>query len=797
MSQTDGSQNIVQGRRRLSVALCAVTLAIYGTGVAIPAAAQQQGKFKNLFDSLDPEFAGQTAAPELDIDVALTAESFSPGNVATLAVTIRLPAEYYIYSTNPVQGGATRISLSETNGLQAIDNEFRADREPEVVYEELLQQEVEKFFDRVIWTRRFRILPGAQPGEVRVAGTLEGQYCSGGPAGRCIPIRPPHEFAVALEQGSAPTGSTPTTVSGAHPYVQEVRPSRGKLGSQQQDPIVLRFELSPQTAQPGEEVTLTITAVIDEEWHTFALTQDPAMSGLPTKIELANMQGLQPVDATFRPSAQPETERPLDDIVQQVHYSEISWTRRFTVEPTAVELGYGASGSIRYQLCREGMCLPAQSVEFALGHVEPTENTSAFANTEKFDTPDSADSLWFYILSAFFGGMILNVMPCVLPVIAIKVMSFVQQAGENRGRILVLNLTYAVGVISVFLVLATLTVSLQLGWGGLFRRPEFNVVMACLVFAMGLSLLGVFDIPVPGFVGSAAGQQRQEGLLGAFLTGVLATLLATPCSGPFLGATLGWSVRQPVPVTYLVWTVMGVGMAVPYVVFGLFPGAIKWLPKPGNWMVRFKEFCGFVLMGTVIFIISFIDDRYTIPVLIMLMGIALGLWMIGNLYDPVTHIRRKWTVRLTAFALTAGICWFGYNFHSGIKLPWQPFSESTLQQMLSQNRTVLVDFTADWCLTCKANETFALNTKRTLNLVEEHGVVPLYADYTNESDEIRRWLEKFDSISVPLTVIFPADRPTKPIVLRDVYTQRTLLEKLREAVEPAGMQAQRAAALVN
>jgi thiol:disulfide interchange protein len=308
--------------------------------------------------------------------------------------------------------------------------------------------------------------------------------------------------------------------------------------------------------------------------------------------------------------------------------------------------------------------------------------------------------------------------------------------------------------------------------------------MACLVFAMGLSLLGVFEIPVPGMIGSAAGGNQREGLLGAVMTGVFATLLATPCTGPLMGTALGWSIRQPTHVVYLVWGVLGLGMASPYLVLGMFPRLVRWLPKPGNWMIRLKEFAGFVLLASVIFIIYYIDKRFTIPVLVMLLGVALGLWMIGNLYDINSHIRHKMTVRVTAVILTIFICWIGYGLAGENKhrLHWEPFSESRLTALLKENKTVLVDFTAEWCINCKVNENVALNTKATQTFVEEHDIVPLVADFSDGSPEVKRWLDKFLADGVPLTVIFPAQRPNDPIVLTSTFTQGTLLEKLHEAI---------------
>jgi thiol:disulfide interchange protein len=225
-------------------------------------------------------------------------------------------------------------------------------------------------------------------------------------------------------------------------------------------------------------------------------------------------------------------------------------------------------------------------------------------------------------------------------------------------------------------------------------------------------------------------------------------------------------------------------MAFPYLVLGLFPKLVGWLPRPGTWMIRLKEFAGFVLLASVIFIIYYTDKRYTIPALVMLLGVALGLWMIGNLYDINSHIRHKTTVRVTALILAALICWIGYGLagESKYRLHWEPFSDSRLTALLKDKKTVLVDFTADWCATCHANEFVALNTKETQAFVEQHDIVPLLADFTEQPPEIKRWLHKFQQDGVPLTVIFPAERQNEPIVLTGPYFQGKLLAKLREAV---------------
>lgn len=714
-----------------------------------------------------------------------------PGQTVTLAVTIDLPADAYTYSMNPSFVGRTRIELKEVRGLEPLEGDWTADREPTVVHDAQFEKIVEKYTGTVTWFRRFRVVEGATEGGYRVDGAVDFKMCD---SESCTPVV--QTFAAVPGAAAATTAAAPTPER--HPYRLQVRPTR-KLGdSERSDPLELIFRLQPETAQPGETVTLSITARMDEGWHTYSLTN--ANISRPTRITLDTVTGLDFVTDGFQADVPFKVEDKLNEgRPQEVHEGQVTWTRQFTLQPGSAG-AFGVRGEISYQVCNDVNCLPPKTVAFALGMVgENTAGGSAvpppldarppsWLTPVEGISPPQAGSLPKFLLYAFLGGMILNVMPCVLPVLAIKVMSFVQQAGESRARIFALNLTYAVGVVSVFLALASLAIFPQIlgqamGWGGLFQRIEFNLIMACIVFAMGLSLLGVFEIPVPGLAGSG---QHREGLLGAFFTGVLATLLATPCSGPFLGVTLAWSVKQPPNVTYLVWGTMGLGMAFPYLVFGLFPAAVRLLPKPGMWMVRLKEFAGFVLMGTVIFIIHILQQEYVVPLLIMLLGIGLGLWMIGNLYDPTTPVRHKNLVRVSALLLAGGICWIGYRFNDeGTHLPWEEFTEARLQQSLAENKTVLVDFSADWCATCKVIERNVLNTDETLAFVNQHNVVPLYADWTNRSPEITRWLERFDSISVPLTVIFPAGQPDRPIILRDVYTQSMLLESLQQAVAAA------------
>ncbi|MBX3439620.1 MAG: thioredoxin family protein [Planctomycetaceae bacterium] len=765
-----------------------------------------------------------TVTAKLQPAPGVSSSQLSEGDEVVLSVHVKMGSDAYTYSQNPSFGGATRIAISETFGLDPVNEKFTADREPKVVFEEGFGQDVEKFPGDVTWFRRFRLTGAVSADQISIAGQIKFQVCD---AQSCTPLTEAFEVFLDVDAASLPlttgpadpenieTGNLPAAPPLRDAYV--IRPTRPAP-----DPLTLQFELLPANAQAGETVTLAITMNLEDDWHTFGLIKHERQISNPTELIVTNSDNLR-VLKDFTPVNPPEVvEQAFDDIAENVHHGTVTWTRIFEV----TEAGpYGVAGELAYQICNTS-CMPLKDVAFSLGSLQrPVDVANASPVSELF-TPlstiaghagavdDILDfelqstgeaSLPWYLTMAFLGGLILNVMPCVLPVLAIKVMSFVQQAGESRGRVLLLNVCYSLGVIGVFLLLATLAVTLKLGWGGLFTKPEFILVMTAVVFAMGLSLLGVFEIPIPGMVGSAGGQHR-EGLAGAFMTGIFATLLATPCTGPFMGSTLAWSVKQSAGVVYLVWGVMGLGMASPYLMVGLFPKAVHFLPRPGMWMVRFKEFAGFTLMAATVWLLSTMSDALVIPTLVILLGIAIAAWMVGTLYDHVASVQRKTIVRLAALTAFAAFTWYGYGqyqegrliaktaaqsagqptpvVHKEGELPWQVFSEERLRELVESSTPVLIDFTAEWCQICKFNERTALNTEATAAFVEEHGVVPLIADWTEEDPIISKWLDRFGRIGVPLYVIVPPGKPGESIVLDGQLTQGRILEALKQAVAP-------------
>jgi thiol:disulfide interchange protein len=400
------------------------------------------------------------------------------------------------------------------------------------------------------------------------------------------------------------------------------------------------------------------------------------------------------------------------------------------------------------------------------------------------DDPSAGLSTWAVIGFALVGGAILNLMPCVLPVIGLKILAFVEQSHQDRRQIFLLNLWYTLGLMSVFMVLATLAVTLNLGWGQQFSSTGFNIVMAGIVFVMALSFLGVWEIPIPGFVGAGKATElaAREGFSGAFSKGILTTVLATPCSGPFLGPVFGFTLKQPPYLIYAIFACIGLGMASPYLLIGLFPRLIRLLPKPGAWMDTFKQIMGFVLLGTVVYLFTFLDRDYLVPTLALLFGLWAACWWIGRtpLYADLSKRLLAWG---QGAAVAALIGWFAFTTlvpHPAL-LPWEPYSRPELARLASENRTVLVDFTAGWCPACIYNLKWVINTEEIKKVVEMNGVVPLVADKTAPSPEIDEMLHALKSNSIPVLAIFPASRPNEPIILRDLVSQRQVLKAIREA----------------
>ncbi|MCJ2084947.1 thioredoxin family protein [Methylobacterium sp. E-005] len=401
---------------------------------------------------------------------------------------------------------------------------------------------------------------------------------------------------------------------------------------------------------------------------------------------------------------------------------------------------------------------------------------------------------------AFLGGLILNLMPCVFPVLSIKVLSLVRHAGEGPARLRLHGLAYTAGVLASFLGLATALIALKsggaaIGWGFQLQSPLVVAGLAYLLFAMGLSLSGVVAI---GGRLAAVGDRlaRRDGLAGSFFTGVLATLVATPCTAPFMGSAVGFALTQSAGVALAVFACLGLGLALPFLLLTLWPPALRALPRPGAWMETLKQGLAFPVYATVAWLVwvlaQQVDPRGLLAALIglVLVGFAAWAWERGRSAAPVAARIAQVCAALALIgvaALTLTLPQDRAGPTAQAKVGGiEPFTQTRLDALVNDRRPAFVNMTAAWCITCAVNETTSLSTKAVRAAMAERGITYLKGDWTNQNPEITRLLEKHGRSGVPLYLLYTGTG--EPQVLPQILTEGTVLQALA-SVPPAGRSA--------
>lgn len=414
---------------------------------------------------------------------------------------------------------------------------------------------------------------------------------------------------------------------------------------------------------------------------------------------------------------------------------------------------------------------------------------------------EESQSLAVYLLLAALGGLILNVMPCVLPVISLKLLGFVSQAQEERRRVRQLGASFSAGIVASFAVLAIVVIAIkmggeQIGWGFQFQSPVFVLVLAGLIFVLSLSLFGMLTINLPGTRTNLGGLADSHGLTGSFFNGVLATILATPCTAPFLGSALGFAFAEPGEIILAIFIAAGIGMALPYLVLAIEPSWIRAIPKPGAWMEHFKQAMGFLLMATVLWLLWVLGKQLGVEAVIwtaaFLLCLALALWIPARLADLSSSRKQKsWAWGVAIVVIAAGYLSLLHPLveqerQLSAALPdqykgWQAFSVERVEQLVAEGNHVFIDFTAEWCWTCKVNKLTVLDGDAVQSRFDELGVQKVRADWTNRNPEITEFLRSFGRSGVPFYVIFPAGRVDHPLVLPELISASMVLERLAEA----------------
>lgn len=428
--------------------------------------------------------------------------------------------------------------------------------------------------------------------------------------------------------------------------------------------------------------------------------------------------------------------------------------------------------------------------------------SSVTADGEQVAQPGSHDSLLMTMFWAFLGGILLNLMPCVFPVLSIKILSFVQQSGEDRRRVRMHGMMFGLGVLLSFWVLTALLLALraggeQLGWGFQLQHPGFVAVMALLMFAVGLNLAGVFEVGVGvmNLAGKASSQVESNGYGGSLFSGVLATAIATPCTAPLMGPAIGVALTMSPAQTVAVFTALGGGMAAPYMLLSCYPQWLKVLPRPGAWMITFKQIMAFPMFAATIWLVWVFGQQVggangIFFLLLGMLSLAIGAWAYGRWHTPSQRQPVRRVVAAVAMLLVVqGVAlpymattWFGAAEKATGGIAWESYSEQLIEQHRSAGRPVFVDFTADWCLTCKVNEHTILSTRTVQDAFAANNVVMVKADWTSEDPVITQALARFGRSSVPLYVVYSPDPAAEPQVLPTVITPGMVVQAVQRAV---------------
>jgi len=450
---------------------------------------------------------------------------------------------------------------------------------------------------------------------------------------------------------------------------------------------------------------------------------------------------------------------------------------------------------------REGFEVKLPVSEQAPAGETTLPESSAGVSPAPFSQP-----LWQMLLYAFIGGLILNIMPCVLPVIALKILVFVGESRSDPRHVRKLGLVYALGVLVSFLVLAGVVIGVKsaghhAGWGMQFSSPVFVVCLTTLVTLVALNLFGVFEVTLGGrALDAAGGLASKHGAAGAFFNGVLATVLATPCTAPFLSIALGFAFAQKAPVILLMFLAVGVGLAAPYIVLSWNPAWLKLLPKPGAWMEKFKIAMGFPMLATAVWLFNLAAGSYGKSVLwlgVFLVVVAFAAWIFGE------FVQRGRVGKGVALAVVLILLVGGYAFalenqlrwrqplteadatgslkESADGIDWQRWSPEAVAKARADGHPVLVDFTADWCLTCQVNKKTSIEIPSVRAKLKSMNAVALLGDYTRFPDNITTELNRFNRAGVPLVLVYPKDTAAPPIVLPEILTPGIVLDALDRA----------------
>lgn len=543
--------------------------------------------------------------------------------------------------------------------------------------------------------------------------------------------------------------------------------------------LMLRLDLPAGPAMPGAEANDVARAAASVPGSGAAAGLEVRGAGFDGTALVVTVAARDPM---VSPDVFVETDPPLALKAPQRRFAEDDRLVTLRLDPAEGETLDGLTGRPVTLTVVDGeraMTVPA--------------TVAALAASPVLSGGGAGAGLWAMLGVALLGGLILNLMPCVLPVLSLKLLSVVSHGGQDRARVRAGFLASAAGVIVSFLVLAAAMAGLKavgaaVGWGIQFQEPLFLVFMVVLVTLFAANLWGLFEVPLPRFLADSAASSSG----GAFATGAFATLLATPCSAPFLGTAVGFALAHGPVEIGLVFLALGVGMAAPYLLVAAVPGLARALPRPGRWMIALRRILGVALALTGGWLLSVLSVSAGATaaglVAVLMAAVVLALWLGRRIAAAPGWAGGALAGALAAaaFAVPAQVGGGAgaapvrdEPSHAGV--PWVPFDEAAIAAAVAEGRTVFVDVTADWCITCQANKKLVVNRGAVARrLGEGAGVVPMRADWTRPDARISRFLARYGRYGIPFNIVYGPATP-EGVILPELLSESAVLAALEQA----------------
>ncbi len=749
----------------------------------------------------DSPATGAEKSPRATVDWFASVEAAVPGKPFDLAIRFRMGEGWHIYWQNPGDAGLPpKVTWNLPPGFTVGELQFPVPKRhaaPGNIVTNILE-------DEAVLLATVTPPDSAEPGRVTLTADVVYFVCQD------VCVR--ETTKLQMELPVRPKGTEPAPAN-EEVFVAARRALPGKTSKY----VSIKPVVSTSEFTPGKSFDFVLTVDVAPGFHI--QSHEPLQASLvKADLFLDRIPGLSLQEPVF-PPGQRRPVKVLGQISEYAGQIAIRVPGKVDDEAPATPPRFG--GVFTFQACNEqGNCFPPDALAFLLppgekaggqqtGSVTDIQPSAPAATTAEevgeggLDTFLRRLGLFGQLLACFIYGLFINATPCVLPLLSVKVLGFVQQAHESRRKTAMLGLAFGAGVVLFFVVLGLLATA----GTNVLQYPAANIALGSVVLAMALAMLGVFTLQMPTAAATLEAKINQEGIASSFGKGALAPVLGFACTGPLLAGAFGWATQQPKHIAILAFLAAGLGMASPYMLLGANPRWLSFLPRPGKWMITFERIMGFLLLAMVVWLVNPLVTQIGAAglqwTLIFFVAVGMACWVWGRV-ELTMPAAQRFRLRGAAAAIVVlgGLLIYGWVYplsaavtrqqvalagnaeesHEGENgIAWRRWSPEAVRQEVEAGAIVFVDFTAAYCTICKVNKKIAINTPEFRQKLEELKAVTFQGDFSLPDKRIDAELKKHNRPGVPLNLIYPAGKPDEPILLPTQLTKQLLLDKLDEA----------------